>query len=51
MGSRLAVTVRERSTRLRLSLSVSLKPGEEWCRMCDLNTRPTAYKAVALPLS
>jgi len=25
--------------------------GGEWCRLCELNTRPTAYKAVALPLS
>ena len=22
-----------------------------WCRLCGSNTRPTAYKAVALPLS
>jgi len=22
-----------------------------WCRLRDLNSRPTAYKAVALPLS
>ncbi len=24
---------------------------KQWCRLCGSNTRPTAYKAVALPLS
>ena len=24
---------------------------KRWCRLCGSNTRPTAYKAVALPLS
>ena len=38
--------------RSELFAAVSRLGGSEgWCRVCELNTRPTAYKAVALPLS
>ena len=33
------------------SPKISHNPLKEWCRLRDLNSRPTAYKAVALPLS